>query len=194
MMRYAMRYTGHAVAIVEYAQTSGGASANDLFIQEEENRLLYDDANGMQYGSFGDQAINGENDTLESQRENEALQRVIAKTSEYVSEDQGFWRMLIQDSNMVDIFDIAPQENGARGTTTPFAYAGQGARLARYQHLVSKLSSQGDSNPVNGVKVDWLPEDETIEMRKNGPASIKTLESDEGPLVGTFADAAAAMQ
>lgn len=189
-----MRYTGHAVAIVEYAQTSRGASANDLFTQEEENRLLYDDTNGMQYGSFGDQAINGENDTLESQRENEALQRVIAKTSEYVSEDQGFWRMLTQDSNMVDIFDIAPQENGARGTTTPFAYAGQGARLARYQHLVSKLSSQGDSNPVNGVKVDWLPEDETIEMRKNGPASIKTLESDEGPLVGTFADAAAAMQ
>nr|CEG03558.1 unnamed protein product [Fusarium acuminatum CS5907] len=166
MTRYATRYTGHAVAIIEYAQTLGGASANDLFAQEEENRLLYDDANGMQYGSFGDQAINGENDTLESQRENEALQRVIAKTSD----------------NMVDIFDIAPQENVARGTTTPFAYAGQGARLARYQHLVSKLSSQGDSNPVNGVKVDWLPEDETIEMRKNGPASIKTLESDEGPL------------
>ncbi|WZH41482.1 uncharacterized protein QYS62_002429 [Fusarium acuminatum] len=171
-----------------------GRGDGNNYDEEEENRLLYDDANGMQYGSFGDQAINGENDTLESQRENEALQRVIAKTSEYVSKDQGFWRMLTQDSNMVDIFDIAPQENVARGTTTPFAYAGQGARLARYQHLVSKLSSQGDSNPVNGVKVDWLPEDETIEMRKNGPASIKTLESDEGPLVGTFADAAAAMQ
>jgi hypothetical protein len=39
----------------------------------------------MQYGSFGDQAINGENDTLEAQRENEALQRVIAKTSECVA-------------------------------------------------------------------------------------------------------------
>jgi hypothetical protein len=103
--------------------------------------------------------------------------------------------MLTQrDSNMVDIFDIAPQENTNRGTTTPFAYAGQGARLARYQHLVSKLSNQGDNNPASGVKVDWLPEDETIEMQKNGPASIKTLESDEGPLVGTFADAAAAMQ
>lgn len=92
---------------------------------------------------------------------------------------------------MVDIFDIAPQENTNRGATTTFAYAGQGARLARYQHLVSKLNNQGDNN---GVKVDWLPEDETIEMQKNGPASIKTLESDEGPLVGTFADAAAAMQ
>ncbi|KAF5670207.1 hypothetical protein FHETE_4579 [Fusarium heterosporum] len=194
-MRYATRQLGNSTATAEYAIIWGKALANDLFTKEEENRLLYDDANGMQYGSFGDQAINGENDTLESQRENEALQRVIAKTSEYVREDRGFRKMLTQvDSNMVDIFDIAPQENVARGTTTPFAYAGQGARLARYQHLVSKLSSQGDSNPVNGVKVDWLPEDETIEMRKNGPASIKTVESDDGPLVGTFADAAAAMQ
>ncbi|KAF5628244.1 uncharacterized protein FTJAE_8861 [Fusarium tjaetaba] len=155
-----------------------GRGDGNNYDEEEENRLLYDDANGMQYGSFGDQAINGENDTLEAQRELEALQRVIAKTSD----------------NMVDIFDIAPQENTNRGATTPFAYAGQGARLARYQHLVSKLSNQGDNNTASGVKVDWLPEDETIEMQKNGPASIKTLESDEGPLVGTFADAAAAMQ
>lgn len=94
---------------------------------------------------------------------------------------------------MVDIFEIAPQDNAPRGTTTPFAYAGQGARLARYQHLVSKLNAQGDS-PAGGVNVDWMPEDETIELHKNGPASIKTLESDDGPLVGTFADAAAAMQ
>ncbi|KAF4985676.1 hypothetical protein FDECE_16399 [Fusarium decemcellulare] len=154
-----------------------GRRDGDAYDEEEENRLIYDDANGMQYGSFGDQALGGENDTLEAQRENEALQRVVAKTS----------------NNMVDIFEIAPQENPARGTTTPFAYAGQGARLARYQHLVAKLSNQGES-PANGVKVDWLPEDETIEMQKNGPASIKTLESDDGPLVGTFADAAAAMQ
>ncbi|RSL55456.1 hypothetical protein CEP54_009340 [Fusarium duplospermum] len=156
-----------------------GRRDGDAYDEEEENRLLYDDTNGMQYGSFGDQSLNGENDTLEAQRENEALQRVVAKTS----------------NNMVDIFDIAPQDNVPRGTTTPFAYAGQGARLARYQHLVSKLSNQGESPAnANGVKVDWIPEDETIEMQKNGPASIKTLESDEGPLVGTFADAAAAMQ
>ncbi|KAF4976570.1 hypothetical protein FZEAL_6781 [Fusarium zealandicum] len=155
-----------------------GRRDGDAYDEEEENRLLYDEASGMQYGSFGDQALSGENDTLETQRENEALQRVVAKTS----------------NNMVDIFEIAPHENAAvRGTTTPFAYAGQGARLARYQHLVSKLSNQSES-PAAGVKVDWLPEDETIEMHKSGPASIKTLESDEGPLVGTFADAAAAMQ
>lgn len=51
--------------------------------QDEEDRLLYDDANGMQYGSFGDQHMSGENDTLEVQRESEALQRVVAKTSKY---------------------------------------------------------------------------------------------------------------
>ncbi|KAF9773301.1 hypothetical protein IL306_008939 [Fusarium sp. DS 682] len=169
------------------ASCLGRGDAN-TYDEEEENRLLYDDANGMQYGSFGDQAINGENDTLEAQRENEALQRVIAKTSEYVREHKE-----LKDADP-DIFEIAPQENANRGTTTPFAYAGQGARLARYQHLVSKLSNQGDNSPASGVKVDWLPEDETIEMQKNGPASIKTLESDEGPLVGTFADAAAAMR
>lgn len=38
----------------------------------------------MQYGSFGDQGLTGENDTLEVQRENEALQRVVAKTSKFV--------------------------------------------------------------------------------------------------------------
>lgn len=154
-----------------------GRRDNDAYDEDEENRLLYDDANAMQYGSFGDQAMAGENDTVEAQRENEALQRVVAKTS----------------NNMVDIFEIAPQDNPNHGPTTPFAYAGQGARLARYQHLVSKLNAQGES-PAGDVKVDWIPEDENIELNKKGPASIKTLESDDGPLVGTFADAAAAMQ
>ncbi|KPM34489.1 hypothetical protein AK830_g12077 [Neonectria ditissima] len=154
-----------------------GRRDSDAYDEDEADRLLYDDANGMQYGSFGDQGLTGENDTLEVQRENEALQRVVAKTS----------------NNMVDIFEIAPQENAARGASTPFAYAGQGARLARYQHLVSKLNAQSDA-PAPGVKVDWLPEEETIEMQRNGPASIKTIDTEDGPLVGTFADAAAAMQ
>lgn len=94
---------------------------------------------------------------------------------------------------MVDIFEIAPQAPAARGTSTPFAYAGQGARVARYQHLVSKLSAEEDS-PPGGVKVDWLAEDDTIEMQGNRPPSVKTLDGEDGPLVGTFADAAAAMK
>jgi hypothetical protein len=57
------------------------SGANYVLLQSEENRLLYDDGNGVQYGSFGDAALNGEGDTAEVQRENEALQRVVAKTS-----------------------------------------------------------------------------------------------------------------
>jgi hypothetical protein len=44
----------------------------------------------MQYGSFGDQSMNGENETIETQRENEAIQTVVAKTSKYV-EMIGSW-------------------------------------------------------------------------------------------------------
>lgn len=37
----------------------------------------------MQYGSFGEQQMTGQHDPLEAQREIEALQRVVARTSEY---------------------------------------------------------------------------------------------------------------
>lgn len=102
---------------------------------------------------------------------------------------------LTVSSNMVDIFDIAPQDPVAGGTPSPFAYAGQGARVARYQHLVSKLSAE-DISSSPGVKVDWLTDDDdTLELQSNRADSIKTLDEDGGgPLVGTFADAAAAMQ
>lgn len=94
---------------------------------------------------------------------------------------------------MVDIFEIAPQEPANRGSSTPFAYAGQGARMARYQHLVSKLNANEDSPPA-GVKVDWLADEDTVEVNSERPASLKTLDEDDGALVGTFADAAAAMK
>ena len=38
----------------------------------------------MQYGSFADHNANSQADPLESQREVEALQRVVARTSKYV--------------------------------------------------------------------------------------------------------------
>lgn len=97
-------------------------------------------------------------------------------------------------SNMVDVFEIAPLPGSARGASAQFAYAGQGARLARYQHLVSKLSADEDTLS-SSVKVGWLTDDDTIEMQRNGPPSLKTSESGGGSddaLVGTFADAAAA--
>lgn len=51
-----------------------------IIFQSEENRPLYDENNGMHYGSFSDAAMPGD-ESLETQRENEALQRVVAKTS-----------------------------------------------------------------------------------------------------------------
>lgn len=51
-------------------------------MQQEENRLLYDDDNTMQYGSFAEG--HGGDDSIEAQRENEALQQVVAKTSRLV--------------------------------------------------------------------------------------------------------------
>lgn len=52
--------------------------------QDEESRLLFDDPNGIHYGSFGEQQMTSQNDPMEAQREIEALQRVVARTSEYV--------------------------------------------------------------------------------------------------------------
>lgn len=117
----------------------------------------------MQYGSFGEPALGGDN-ALEAQRENEALQRVVARTS----------------NNMIDVFEMAPHDLLTRGV-----------RLARYQHLVSKLGD--DDGDAAGVKVDWLA-DADDDADDGRPPSIATLDDAAGPLVGTFADAAAAMR
>ena len=45
--------------------------------------MLYEDANGIQYGSFGEAYI-GSDELSDAQREVEALQAVVAKASEYV--------------------------------------------------------------------------------------------------------------
>ena len=83
---------------------------------------------------------------------------------------------------MVDIFEVAPQSDGTRTPAT--AYTGHEAKMTRYQNLISKLSA--DDEPADGVYVDWLPQQEVIELGSNG-------KDDDKPLVGTFADAAAAM-
>ncbi|OAA78478.1 hypothetical protein LEL_05301 [Akanthomyces lecanii RCEF 1005] len=150
-------------------QSCLGQRDKDTYDEHEEERLLYENDVTMQYGSFAEG-----HDTIEAQRENEALQQVVAKTS----------------SNMVDIFEIAPQQPNA-GSSAGFGYAGQGARVARYQHLVSKLSSE-DVDPSAGIKIDWFTEDDAPDSQNERPMSLKTLDGD-GALVGTFADAAAAM-
>lgn len=91
---------------------------------------------------------------------------------------------------MVDIFEVTPQSHAARAPTA-FPNATQGPGMSRYQSLLSRLSAAADDDePVDGVYVDWLPQEQdgTIEMRDGDRGK-----GDDKPLVGTFADAAAAM-
>ncbi len=146
----------------------------------------------MHYGSFGEQHMNGQDDPMEVQREIEALQRVVARTSEYFDSlpmSLGSPTELTGvSSNMVDIFEIAPHENITRAMPAPYAAAGQEARLARYQNLLSKLAANDDL--LADTVVDWAPrDDDTIEMQGGVPA-IRVPAGE--PLVGYFTDVARA--
>lgn len=159
-----------------------GSRNKDVFDEEEESPLYIDDGNNIHYGSFNDPHIH--DDPVESQREIEALQRVVARTSD----------------NMVDIFEVTPQSNRLHHhVPTYYTYAGQDARMARYQHLLSKLSDDDDDHTGAHASTDWLAiEDDTTttNAHRGGVCYHKKTESeakiDDGALVGTFADAAAA--
>ena len=51
-------------------------------MEQDEEAPLFDDPANLQYGSFAEQNLTGQDDDMEAQREMEALQRVMAKTSE----------------------------------------------------------------------------------------------------------------
>ncbi|KAK3940451.1 late endosomal/lysosomal adaptor and MAPK and MTOR activator-domain-containing protein [Diplogelasinospora grovesii] len=166
----------------------GNRRPSQVYDEEDEAQHLFDDPNNMQYGSFDQSHMTGQEDPQEVQREIEALQRVVARTSD----------------NMVDIYDIVPQDKAvvqpaqAAAAPAPFTYAAQEARMARYQTLLSKLSSHDEDYllTTSVARVDWgVPEDDNIEMQKSVLAApVVKLEGGEGPLVGNFADAAAAMR
>lgn len=149
-----------------------GQRRQETFDEDDDSRMLLDDPNSFQYGSFSDQNINARADPLESQRETEAVQKVVTTTS----------------NNLVDIFEIHPQETAqAHQGMLP----GQDGRLARYHAILAKLSADDDSSRAGNVygQMDWLSDDEVADMQASAP-SIK--EGAGQPLVGTFADAAAA--
>ncbi|TEY43466.1 hypothetical protein BOTCAL_0370g00160 [Botryotinia calthae] len=148
----------------------------------EDQRLLFEnDAHSHHYGSFGNQDSNAiQADPQEVQRETEALQKVVAQTS----------------NHLVDIFAMVPQ-NVPRAPVT--MYNGQDARLLRYQEVLAKIPSQdGSSNtkqtPVEGthpISDGWASDDEDVEeMKKYKPVKSE----DVGPLLGGFADAESTME
>lgn len=158
-----------------------GHRRRDSVGEDEDSRLLFDDPDSIHYGSFGEQQMTGQNDPLEAQREIEALQRVVARTSD----------------NMVDIFEIAPTKDAQRNAPpNPYGHVGQEARQMRYQSLLSKLSADDLDAAATGARVDWLPEGEEEDEEdaaelQNMVPHIKTESSDA--LVGNFREAAAAM-
>ncbi|KAM7200011.1 Late endosomal/lysosomal adaptor and MAPK and MTOR activator domain containing protein [Rhypophila sp. PSN 637] len=159
-----------------------GERRPDVYEEEDEAQHLFDDPNNLHYGSFDQQHMMGQEDPQEVQREIEALQRVVARTSD----------------NMVDIYDIVPQDKVVQIAPAPsYMYAGQeGERMARYQTLLSKLSSHDDLASV--ARIDWgVPEDDsTMELQHNSAAAtlIKPLGPANEALVGNFTDAAAIMR
>lgn len=97
---------------------------------------------------------------------------------------------------MVDIYEIAPQDSRIHNdeATASYVQAGQEARMARYQSLLTKLSARdGSGAAAVAGRIDWdAPEEDDIETQGNG--SLVKVEANGEPLVGTFGEAAAAMQ
>lgn len=89
--------------------------------------MLFEDADGTNYGSFGDATMNDRDEARESQREAEALQSVVTRTSD----------------NMVDVFEIAPQRHGLHGLPAPYTLGMPGNQ---FQNLLSKLSDTEDAD------------------------------------------------
>ncbi|ESZ91964.1 hypothetical protein SBOR_7654 [Sclerotinia borealis F-4128] len=154
----------------------------DLSDEDESQRLLFDDA--PHYGSFGDQDPNTIQADQEVQRETEALQKVVAQTS----------------NHLVDIFAMVPQ-NIPRAPVTMFT--GQNARLLRYQDVVAKMptlveSSNTKQTPVGAthpMSDGWTSDDEDVEEMQKEMQKYKPVKSEDvGPLLGGFADAESAME
>ncbi|RWA12167.1 hypothetical protein EKO27_g2927 [Xylaria grammica] len=170
-----------------------GRQRNDSIDEDDVARLLSDDSNYMQYGSFAEHNLNSQADPLESQREVEALQRIVARTSKYaIHLPPSLIPLSANDhlSNLVDVFEITPQESQR---IHPAMFSEQDARLTRYQNILSKLSSDDGASTADGrpTSVEWLLNEEDNADLPEQNITIK--ESASGPFVGTFADAVTAV-
>lgn len=71
-------------------------------------------------------------------------------------------------------------------------FSGKDMRVARYQCILSKLSPDDGADGIDSADIscEWInSEDDTIELRHEQTA----IKEAGGPLVGTFADANAAV-
>ncbi|CAK7263937.1 hypothetical protein SEPCBS119000_000734 [Sporothrix epigloea] len=154
-----------------------GARRGSIYDENDQSRPLFEDDDGAHYGSFGEQTINDQDDAQESQREFEALQNLVARTSD----------------NMVDVFDIAPQRPNPKGPPAQYALGIPDNRFAQYQNLLAKLSAD---NGVNFADPDAHVEEYVDIKAVSTPrtcADVLPVKADAtGPFVGSFTDAAKA--
>jgi len=136
----------------------------------ESSRLLFDDPQSLNYGGFGDQITNAiQADPQDVQRETEALNKIVAQTS----------------NHLVDIFALVPQ-NVQR---SPSAFSGQDARLLQYRDAIARLSSSGNEMPdrdkISPEAMDWPSDEEDEDTLDN----YKVVKIDgTGRLLGGFSD------
>lgn len=163
----------------------GDRRRRDVYDEEDEAQRLFDDPNNLHYGSFEEHDNHGQEDPQEAQREIEALQRVVARTS----------------NNMIDVYDMMPQDDrnaGSDGLYNPVhTQEPSVAGVARYQSLLAKLSVQDEFTVAH---IDWgTPADEEVPvelMHQRGGTAVTPvkLEGGNDALVATFSGAAAAMR
>lgn len=122
------------------ASCLGGGQPRDPVEQDEveSGPLLFSVPNGMHYGSFAEpQMMAPPSDPSRSQSETEALQRVVARTSD----------------GMADVY-----ENATPGAYSRHKHGSVRDRKAQYQILLSKVDSddslstdEEDDAPLQGV-------------------------------------------
>jgi len=143
--------------------------------EDENSRLLFDDPHAVNYSSFGDQVAASQADPQDVQREAEALQKIVAQTS----------------NHLVDIFAMVPQSLQRSPATT---FSGQDTRLLQYQDVLARLPADAvsDANEdlsahsVQGA-IDW-PSDEE-EDDDEDLKRLKIVKPPQiGPLLGGFAE------
>ncbi|KAF4625314.1 hypothetical protein G7Y89_g12853 [Cudoniella acicularis] len=154
--------------------------SRDLSDEDESSRLLFDDPHGHHYGSFSDQQAGiVPADPQEVQRETEALQKVVAQTS----------------NHLVDIFAMVPQTGPPAASSL---FPAQDAKILRYQDVLAKISTSthpqdqttqtqpASAERPSNVSDGWISDDEEAEeMKRYTPVKSDGI----GPLLGGFADA-----
>lgn len=102
---------------------------------------------------------------------------------------------------MIDVFEIVPREDAGRAPSAQYGFSGQETRASRYRQLLSRLSEDEDGPMTTTVHAEWAPQEEDEEDEEDAGSDfekqrkVPTLKfHEEGPLVGTFADAVAAVR